>query len=673
MDKIIADFSLDLSDLPAKGETREFIIIGDTESEFILEIKDNTTGYYYNFTTEAFQATKTNLEASIERREYTGHVKFPNTITTDTVNGDFSSGATAITMDTAVATTMAVGDRVTGNIVLDSGVFLVDSIDSTNVFSLDSSAAIDDGEFLSFSGDDQYDVYLYAVPGTKHAEYTEVRFADGSIDINSSKGSNSLMLQKVIYQYAEVQLTLSFISPNSSIVSFISTSDTLNISRGKLQSKFPFRISCQSQSTKCWEILKQPDESDIFITSTITIGSAPEVLPGENEYPDVSNTDTIDGVIAGGVSNVKVVMDTNVADKMKVGDKITASKTTDTVDGTVSSGIKVVMDNNVAGKMAVGDRITGIPALNAREITVAALNPDGDNVKEFSMSANVIIEDGTTLGFSPKCNRSLTTVVALNPDTDNAKEFSMSQNIGLLDGATLSFSNRKNYQWPVDNIDKITQGMIVAPDTNVQAGTMIKNYEDSITLFADTDKEEKIILNKKEALDKKAAKPTVVKGLITTQTGNVIFNKQQLFALAGDAIKIGGYGAETLRLVHGWEIIFSNINIALSPVVTTTTAACVGSTSVVLTARDGILNTVSSVSGIGIDSSAGNPIVSSGASAAGAGTVVLNKAQNIENGASLTFSGASRHLVITGDIGVVKAGVGSPTIRFDLEKIAKHS
>ena len=42
-------------------------------------------------------------------------------------------------------------------------------------------------------------------------------------------------------------------------------------------------------------------------------------------------------------------MDTNVADKMKVGDKITASKTTDTVDGTVSSGIKVVMDNNGCG------------------------------------------------------------------------------------------------------------------------------------------------------------------------------------------------------------------------------------------------------------------------------------------------------------------------------------
>ena len=57
---------------------------------------------------------------------------------TDTVNGDFRSGATAITMDTAVATKMAVGDQVTGNAVLDAGLFTVASIDSTYVFSLNS-------------------------------------------------------------------------------------------------------------------------------------------------------------------------------------------------------------------------------------------------------------------------------------------------------------------------------------------------------------------------------------------------------------------------------------------------------------------------------------------------------------------------------------------------------
>ena len=82
----------------------------------------------------------TDLSAVIEVGD-----KITSPVTTDTVNGDFSGGATAITMDTAVATKMAVGDRVTGTTALDDGLFLVDSIDSTNVFSLSASAAIDDG------------------------------------------------------------------------------------------------------------------------------------------------------------------------------------------------------------------------------------------------------------------------------------------------------------------------------------------------------------------------------------------------------------------------------------------------------------------------------------------------------------------------------------------------
>ena len=46
--------------------------------------------------------------------------------------------------------------------------------------------------FPAVTDDDQYDIYLYAIPGTKHAPYTEVRFGDGSIDANNSTGSNSL-------------------------------------------------------------------------------------------------------------------------------------------------------------------------------------------------------------------------------------------------------------------------------------------------------------------------------------------------------------------------------------------------------------------------------------------------------------------------------------------------
>ena len=70
----------------------------------------------------------------------------------------------------------------------------------------------------------------------------------------------------------------------------------------------------------------------------------------------------------------------------------------DTVDGAIGAGVKVVMDQNVADVMKVGDRIntaeyilggSGGHALDSQVVTVVALNPDGDNVKEFSMSTAV--------------------------------------------------------------------------------------------------------------------------------------------------------------------------------------------------------------------------------------------------------------------------------------------
>ena len=62
MSKIIQNLQLDLSSIPAAGQERPFSIIGSDGSEFIFEIKDNTTGNYYNFSTGFFTSTKHRLE-----------------------------------------------------------------------------------------------------------------------------------------------------------------------------------------------------------------------------------------------------------------------------------------------------------------------------------------------------------------------------------------------------------------------------------------------------------------------------------------------------------------------------------------------------------------------------------------------------------------------------------
>ena len=455
--------------------------------------------------------------------------------------------------------------------------------------------------FPEVTDDDQYDISLTAdATTTRHVDYHEVRFENGSVDINSSIGSSSLLMTKVIYQYTNHLLTISTYSPSGTVAVSSQANDTITLAKGSSSPKQPFSVSCSvsadpPNATTCYRIIKQPTENDLIAYVVPTVGAAPINISSENIYPAVTGTDT--------------------------------------VDGAVSSGVKVVMDNNVAGKMKVGDRITGNAALNAATVTV----------------------------------------VALNPDEDNAKEFSMSEAIGLANNVALSFSNQMNYRWPINSFaDIITEGMLVVSATNVTTGTSIGSYEDSITIFPGTDKEEKIIKKAAPAVETLAKKPTIVKGEVTVQEGSIIFDKQQKLALINTALKIGGGGRETIKRVYGYDLIISDLAIELTPVTTTTTAASAGGSSanVVVTSRTGILDDVSTVSGIGINPKLANPIVDSGAgSVAGAGTIVLDAAQSLESGVTLTFAGAGVTANITGNIQVLEAGGAAQTLRFNVDEL----
>jgi len=620
--KIINSIDLDLSPLRAATSTRRFSVTAQKGAVFSLEIK-NEDNYYYNFVSEVFQVEKSGLY-----------------------------------------------DEVVGDTPFEEKIV-----------------------FPTVTDDDRYDIFLFAQPTTTiHAKHTEVRFGDGSLDINSSIGSNSLLITKVIYQYLDQTLTISPFSPTSTIETGSVVSEAITLTRGLGFAKQQFSIACSvTTAAKCYRIIKQPVSNDVIAFVEPEVGSAPITIAGENIYPSVSNTDIVDGTGFAAGTATKFVMNTNVADKMAVGDKITIATTalTDTVNGAVSSGVKVVMDSNVATKMAVGDRITavlsGVPhalltATNSTIVTVAALNPDGDNAKEFSMSEAVALSDGITLTFTPKCNRELFTVAALNPDTDNAKEFSYvdaaggtDSRLGVMDNAVLSFSNQMNYQWPIDNFAHILrENMVVIPTGNVTTDSSISIYQDIITTFPNTKQEDIIVVNELPAINTLGINPVITKGDISTQAGSIVFDKQQVLALSGDTLRIGGYGEEEIFRASGYDVIFSDLAIALTPITTTTTAASSNgsSASVVVASRTGILDDVSTVSGIGINPRLVNPTVDSGAGAVtGAGTIVLDGVQSLESGAVLTFAGAGQTATITGSIRVVKAGNASQTLRFDINKL----
>jgi len=677
--KIIKNFDLDLSDLSAVGETRVFNITGDADSEFILEVKNNANGNYYNFATSKFQTTQYKLEGALASGVYSGQINFPSTITTDTVNGAVSSGVKVV-MDTVVANTMVVGDRVRGNTTLNESSVTVAALnpdgDNTSEFSLSSAVALDDGQTLSFASSAQYNIYLYAKPGTRHVDNIEVRFSDSSIDLNSSIGSNSLMLQKVIYQYADVSLTIDKISPSSTIEMTGSghTTKTIVVPRGKSKGKVPFSVkSIVSTASKAYQILKQPDINDILGKKDVTIGSAPETLIGENIYPTARTAFTGDDVNGAVTSGSVVRMDnTDLSAAIAVGDKITSLPRTSTVDGTFDDVDKFVIDNNCAAVMAVGDQVTGFGG-ESRIVVVKTINPDGDNVNEFDVeqegggSLGLSIADGKTLTFSSKINRSLTTVTVVET-SGAATDFTMSQAIQFRDDQDLIFTPQANYQWPVDDISGISLGTFVAPATNVTTNTRLADYSDTTILNQGTASERTIINYQAPFKTTGGQKPTITNGVVTTQPGSIIFDQQQALLLASDTISILGPGETNILSLSGFELRITDLKITLAPIQTTSTAAC-NSATLAVTSVNGILPNVSTVSGIGINAALSDPTVTARSATSGAGNLTLSTSQVLESGQTFLFTGAGQEATISGNIEIIKAGTSDGSIFFDMENL----
>ena len=423
---------------------------------------------------------------------------------------------------------------------------------------------------------DEYTVSLHVdFASTRHAKHKEVRRADGSYDTNLSTGSNSALLKRIIHQTLDKTITLSSYSPSGMAGSSVTT-QALTGTRSLSIPVTPFSITATAAADKAFQIIKNPSEIDIMTFVSRVVGGTPSTIPGENIYPTVTGTDTVNGAV---------------------------------------EGTKLVMDANVATKMSAGDRVTGTGIPSGSVVTVV-------------------------------------------------------ETVTISDGITLSFSNQRNYSWPISSTVGIKSGMKVLSDAGSNGfatGTVVKKYIDATINF------------KKTAIDNKGQIPTLTTNATTnvttvTQPGDVTFNNQALLSYAGVTTKIFGYGALHLKDMTGHDVVFSDLKISLTPIVTTTTAAVNNSTSVPVASRNGILDSASIVSGIGIDAGAVNPTVSSGAGAVtGAGTIVLSAAQTLEDGATLTFTGAGQVATITGNVAVNKIGNEDVTIRFDLDKVLSYT
>jgi hypothetical protein len=453
--------------------------------------------------------------------------------------------------------------------------------------------------------DGQYDIYLYAVPGTTHAAYREVRFIDGSLDVNGSSGSNSLMLQKVIYQYATIDLTISGYSPNGTIIG-VDTDAVISTSRSKSSVRTPFSYVFTVDATSAVRVLKQPSSSDVLAFIEPVVGAAPVTLPGENIYPVVTTP--------------------------QVGDGEGNTAVDDIVDGVI---VMLEYPDNMDGVPKVGDRILG----------------------------NEVLEEGKIFTVGDVNNEAKRITISYGGESLAADEF-------VSRGDVLSFSNQVNYSWPVTNFaDKIKAGMIVVAGANVTAGTVVGDYKNQVKILEGTEKEQVIVKNKIQAVDTKAQKPTIVKGLVTVQPGDITFNKQQVLALAGNTLQVGGYGEGEISRIFGWDVRFTDLKVTLTAPTTTTSGVVTGNAIIGVNNVEGVIDNVSRVRGIGINSALQNPLITGGGGATGSGNWTADAVQTLESGITLTIENTSRIATITGNIEILKAGTASQTLRFDLDKL----
>ena len=213
--------------------------------------------------------------------------------------------------------------------------------------------------------------------------------------------------------------------------------------------------------------------------------------------------------------------------------------------------------------------------------------------------------------------------------------------------------------------------------TNVTAGTLISPLKSTSTFT--TIVEDKFgglsdIINtvtdaSSPALDTVSQKPTLANGVVTHQLGDVTFNNQQKLALGGDEVTFYAHGPNAIKSMLGIDFELTNLSVELTKPTTTTREATSAHATIDVTDREGVINNVSQVSGIGIDPLVADPFLTTGGGLDGPGDWIMDAVQTLESGITLTVENTSRTAIITGQIAATSISNADFTLEFDLERL----
>jgi hypothetical protein len=352
---------------------------------------------------------------------------------------------------------------------------------------------------------------------------------------------------------------------------------------------------------------------------------------------------------------------------------------------------------------------------------VTKINPDNDNVNEFAISVADSVSDGVTVTFTPPFNGmaphytdstsgrnttiissggSMKTSFSITLNVSSGRAFSIKRNPTINDlcaittvtiGSAASAISGEDtssssvfYRWPITNIAGLSTGMSLDParrggGSNTTVPAIISDYLTTQTLKSITENKYSTTIGDTVVSDVSIPGVDAVNndvtavdrnGRTTAQAGNITFDVQQADALKSDSsVRIFAHGAAQIKSLTGMDISLSNVVATTTESTMTTSAAVVNSTTINLSevAR---ASTGATITGVGIDFSVkpGGPSIVSKSAKSGAGSIVVSDAQTLDSGQTLTFSGTSHQVKITGDITISNMALADTTLYFDVEK-----
>ena len=627
LEEKINSFTFETKDISHLGESRVFTIKGTQNAIFSLEIYDDSDfTNYYNFDEKTWSTTPYRLNNIELKRNYSFLVNFPTivfsdatcdynndpTITHDDDNGKIKAGMTV--------TGLGIPDgSFVKSVTSDTSFELGDALGGSDVST--TGGAVTNGT-LTFGGLlKKYTINLYAETvgniKTSHADFIEFENPDGTINLNKSVGSDSNLLMKTLHQDVVKNLSLSCVAPS----------------------------------------LTEPSTN----------------------------------IVKGTVTDTKIVVDFDVTDlkKYRVGDKITETGIASSVHALVTKvdpdGDNVLEFETSVQVTATNDRtITFTPPFNSS--TPSYTSTTGQD--EFKVVAGGSLKSDFSITFTAQTGRTVSQIKT--PTTEDLCAIT-TVTIGThkpISGEDVSSSTY--HRWPVDNIVGLGEGMVLDParsGTGAETTTpaVISNYKASSTSYE--------INNRKYAVD---AKPTTVTdvyveainstntqattvdrdGNPVRQEGDVVFSVQQGVNLKDETVRIFAYGPNDIKKLTGMDVSISDVDITLTQISTTTTAAVFNSTTIPVT-EAGNVSTLSTLRGLNVTSVSGDrvlpPRVTSKNVVSGAGNVVVATNQNLDNGQTIFFDGASNVATITGTIEISNMNSSDTTLYFDVERFLNCS